>query len=459
MVGRLTVWADGSTSIGAGHLVRSRVLAEALALQGWQAQWFTPDPQGPAAWAWAGLPLQAAAGPPALGDLLLIDGYTATTPPGLPCVRIHDGPAGPTPPADFIVEGMPGARAADHPQAIACAGLAHALLRPAFGPGPESRVKQQILVALGGTDAAALLPRVCDVLLAAAPQAQLLLAGVAQAPSAHPRLQALGLLDAQALASQLRRVAAAVVSASGIALEALACACPVLAIGLAANQDRLARALSDAGVPLCRAEDLQGLAAALPAACCPQELRADGLGQQRVAARIGEWWQCRSGGLLRPARYGDAQQLYDWLSDPGVQAASLQGGAVPSWEAHCAWFAARLDDPRARIFIAEGPGPDGPQALGVLRLQCDADGAQAVVSLSTDPRSRGQGLGPRLLREGLRILAHSGPRPFAQTLRALVRVDNPASLRCFVKAGFRRSADEVINGHPTAVFLQQVVAP
>ncbi|MGB2754785.1 MAG: hypothetical protein WBD75_10420 [Phycisphaerae bacterium] len=64
-------------------------------------------------------------------------------------------------------------------------------------------------------------------------------------------------------------------------------------------------------------------------------------------------------------------------------------------------------------------------------------------------RMRGRGYGTAILATGTAYALKNG---FAAKVRGIVRLSNAASLRCFIKAGFKRLPDAEVNGVSCAVF-------
>ena len=179
-----------------------------------------------------------------------------------------------------------------------------------------------------------------------------------------------------------------------------------------------------------------------------QHALLDGAGAGRVSRRLEEWYWLYRQSYLRPARWADVQLLYDWQQDPGIRAASLQGGTV-TWEGHQRWFEKRLRAGNCHTLLAE----DGGDIVGVLRLDPAPEADQLVVSLAVTPQARGRGWGGRLLAELFRFVQQHA---LAKCLRAFIRLDNPASLACFARAGYQPKAETVINGQQAAIYTIEV---
>jgi RimJ/RimL family protein N-acetyltransferase len=140
---------------------------------------------------------------------------------------------------------------------------------------------------------------------------------------------------------------------------------------------------------------------------------------------------------LRPAAPDDCAMVWAWANDALVRASSFHPDFIP-WEDHQRWFRRKLDDAHCQYMIVL----EDAQPVGQLRFE--ACGGSAVVHISLSPHVRGRGVGGAalglacpLVRVGTgvgRIVAH-------------VKPDNVASLRMFMKAGFRHVATVRVDGH------------
>lgn len=139
---------------------------------------------------------------------------------------------------------------------------------------------------------------------------------------------------------------------------------------------------------------------------------------------------------LRPAVAADSDRLLEWRNDPVSRAMSLSSEFI-SREQHEGWYAASLASDRRVILIGEDRATGEP--IGMCRFDLEADGT-AEVSINVAPRRRGGGIGSALLTAGLEEFARS--HPAVREVGALIRVENPASIRLFEKAGFSRAGAE-----------------
>lgn len=148
---------------------------------------------------------------------------------------------------------------------------------------------------------------------------------------------------------------------------------------------------------------------------------------------------------LREATAVDADLLREWRNDPDVRRNSFEQGGVEE-AAHLRWLAAKLAARgRTRIWILTEDG------VPVGQIRYDVDGEAAQISFSIGALFRGRGLGSA-------IVQLSAPRACdelgVRELRAFVKQMNRASMAAFVRAGFRREADTVVDGDAAAVFVR-----
>ncbi len=420
---RVLLYADGDQATGAGHQVRTAALAQALQIEGHAIELIERSALGSTSgWAWKGLPQRALnvaqveaaviawAARAAQADVLVVDSYViGPVPAHCPVVRFADLPAMVSA-ADLVIDGA--GIPADHPALITVCGPAWIPLRPEFMAAKPAVPRQGTVIVIGGTDPRGLGPEIA-----------------ARLPGPVTRIT--GGWTAAEVASTFRRAARAVVSASSVAWEALACGTPIVAVITARNQETTAARLQELGVVVTD-PDPEAIAVAWEALVAPVSSRVDGQGARRLARRLAEL-RLQSPNL-RPAVWQDSDRLLAIANLPDVRGVSFRADRIAVAD-HEAWFARQLMDPDARIWLTPG-------GEGTIRLQRDLEAA--VVSLAIEPQARGRGLARTLVAEAqnwLRLTA------FAPRLDAWVRHGNQASRRLFTRAGFapaRETADATL---------------
>ncbi|RDC62011.1 UDP-2,4-diacetamido-2,4,6-trideoxy-beta-L-altropyranose hydrolase [Adhaeribacter pallidiroseus] len=130
---------------------------------------------------------------------------------------------------------------------------------------------------------------------------------------------------------------------------------------------------------------------------------------------------------LRRTNSGDLQLLFHWINDPVVRRFSLNPETVPL-TTHTTWFRYKLTDKNCFIFIAE------IRQVPVGMIRFDIHQRETIISYLVDENYRGKGLGTLLLQEGIlkfKIEAHQ-----VSSISGLVQKENIASIKAFTKAGF-----------------------
>lgn len=289
------IFADGSATIGAGHQVRTRALAEALIAAGHQVRLCCRDlPGSPHGWAWQGLPLvvlPADLSPRAAlaqcpGDLLVVDHYDIAgedLPTDRLVIVIDDVPGRALQQAAIVLNqnlGVP----ADAYGERGRVGPTYALLRGAFvgrqwRATPAASHSASVLVMLGGTDHRRLAGTIATHLAAAG----LPVLAISREVVSGPGIEVSAVMNAEELASALATCRAAVFGAGSAVWEALCVGAPLVAVHTVGNQDcivaglrakNLARVLEPSAV--------SEVAAAVLAARPPPPGLVDGLGAARM---------------------------------------------------------------------------------------------------------------------------------------------------------------------------------
>ena len=138
---------------------------------------------------------------------------------------------------------------------------------------------------------------------------------------------------------------------------------------------------------------------------------------------------------LRRAEAADCAFVWNVNNEPSVRAQSIRSAPIP-FEEHAAWFARKLADANALLWVAEAP-----EAVGVVR--CDRAAAGAEISLALTPGARGRGLGAAMIAAASAAAAEALG---VSVVVALVRPENQASLRAFARAGFSHAGRESREG-------------
>ena len=398
-------------------------------------------------------------------DVLVLDGYhfapayqrrLAATGAALVCLDdLVTAPAW----ADVVLNqagGVGPAVYAPVPLARLCLGPAYALLRPAFwqAPGAAPAGPPRLFLNMGGADPTnqtlALLPRLRQRL----PGYQLAVVTGAAYPH-RAALQAACATDAAvtlhhdlaapALAALLRTCQVFVCPPSGVAYECCAAGGAVLLHPTADNQRALFDFLVAQELALPLAEGLALPAAALPALAARQLPRQralfDGRAPERLAAVFGELAASQRYALRR-ATAADAALYFDWANDPAVRQNAIHPEPI-AWETHAGWFARRLQDADAYLYVLSTAAGE---PVGQVRVEFAGPGQPGIIDYSVAAAHRGQGLGGLLLRRALQRLRHERPALAGGAVRGQVRAGNAASARVFERLRFVRQPAVTLRG-------------
>jgi len=135
----------------------------------------------------------------------------------------------------------------------------------------------------------------------------------------------------------------------------------------------------------------------------------------------------RSGITFRTATINDSELLYRWVNDEGVRKNSFTSDKI-EYETHKLWLSNKLNCTSTTILIVE----DKDVPVGQIRI--DIEDNEPYIDISVTKEKRGLGLGTEILRQiGYYLLTSSFP---FRTLNGIVKIENTASQKAFVAAGF-----------------------
>ncbi len=482
---RLAIFrADAAPEIGAGHVMRTLALAQALAQRGFRtvlahrprtvesvgADWF----EGTELFE-LDIPESAEAEilrghRPDGCDLLVVDhygrdaGFEAALRGWARRVAVFDDFIDRSHACDLLINTAPDVSPENYAGRVPakCAfllGPDYAPLRPVFARRRQeslmrrtrTRTVRRVVVSLGATDPDNITELVLASLARVAPG---LAADVVLGPAAPHRAavrrrveRSRGLLQLHDTGGEIAELlvsADLAVGAAGVgAWERCALALPSLVIPTADNQRAVATALEASGAARVLAPPaLTGatLDSALRELIEDADLRAaqarlgaaliDGRGLARcVQALDPEQTPDGASVRLRPAAPTDKAMLLDWQQDPQVRQ-HFRDPRPPTLAEHETWFADRLDDPDCLFNIVLCD----EQPAGVIRLELRKarDGDSFEVSILIAPAYQGWGVA----RAALAIARDLVPEA---VLRAEVLPDNHASRRLFEVSGYRKN--------------------
>lgn len=476
---RVVVRADGGADIGAGHLVRTSALAEALGSIGCEVCFAGTASSrammaslGGSVEGWIELAAPADANEFAAkaeaGDVVIIDHYGLGRDYELACrawasrlVALDDAPVR-SHVCDYLLDQTCGRSPVEYedlvpPGTRVLTGTGYALLRPQFAAARLAAARrdmfppERLFVAFGATDVRGMMVPVLESLRRA--DGSIAIDAVIQSSAPHlesvraaaTRLDVTLHVDATDVPDLMANADIAVLAAGSTAWEACCLGLAPLLLVCADNQLAVAEALANRAAALvCVTAEETG--DALLALCAdPQRYRGiraraaalcDGLGARRLAMELFPE-RDRDGDpvTLRPATMADADLILEWQGAPETRRYA-RDPRIPTSAEHRAWMAdrlARLDCLFNIILVAGRP-------VGVLRLDRHDDVFE--VSIFVAPGHYGRGIARAALALGRRLLPDSG-------FIAHVLPQNEASHALFRAAGFVRQGDWY-HAHPAA---------
>ncbi|MDR2937214.1 MAG: UDP-2,4-diacetamido-2,4,6-trideoxy-beta-L-altropyranose hydrolase [Rikenellaceae bacterium] len=328
-----------------------------------------------------------------------------------------------------------------------CLGLDWALLRMPFlkhFPLPDRG--DSLFVCFGGVDANNLTLKILQAVdqigaidtiyavLGDAYSYKRKLKGYAQA---NPKVKIMENLSAAEIVSVMSSCRAAVVSASTVLWESVWMGLPCVYGCYVKNQEEICRNLgTDPSLGLiCLGDLITADGQVIVDAVASLYGRDPNTFTRWPRTRVRENFQqlFRRSVTLRPAEAGDAMRYYLWANEPLTRANSGTTEPIPL-DTHLDWFQRHLVDPDCTMYISYYQ--DFP--LGQVRF--DETGDAAEVSISMDEVFRGRHLGDELLLAALATHALEHSEIVRWTAR--IRIDNIPSRRIFEAAGFSENSIE-----------------
>lgn len=165
----------------------------------------------------------------------------------------------------------------------------------------------------------------------------------------------------------------------------------------------------------------------------------DGRCAQRILFALAGQGESKAGAVsLRPAEPSDEGWLLDLQRKPETRQ-HFVNRSVPTAEEHARWLAAVLQNPNVLLSIIEVGGVAGGYVRFDRRESTDAIPLYAV-SIAVDPRLHGKGTG----LAGLRLARGAFP---GADFEAQVLPENAASLRLFERAGYVYASEQVLKSY------------
>ncbi len=268
--------------------------------------------------------------------------------------------------------------------------------------------------------------------------------------------------DATDMSSYLVNADLAISAGGGTTWELAFLGLPSLIVPLADNQSAIAQALHDQGIAISvgvaselnvhqfinRLQQLSNDPEQRQIMSQKGQALIDGEGVDRVVmAMQGDRLR------LRPAKWQDCEQIWQWANEPTTRQASFQSNLIP-WEDHVQWFQQKLADEHCEFWLAIDT-----QDCPIGQVRFDPISTEVMqISLSIDSDYRNQGLGVEILKMAVHQIFWN---PKILAISAWIKPKNLASIRTFEMVQFSKIGTEYNNGHPALhyQFKKSVEAP
>ncbi len=237
---------------------------------------------------------------------------------------------------------------------------------------------------------------------------------------------------------------------------------PSLIVTLADNQSAIAQALHDQGIAISvgvadelnshqfinRLQQLSNDPVQRQIMSQKGQALIDGEGGDRVVmAMQGDRFR------LRPAKWQDCEQIWQWANEASTRQASFQSNPIP-WEDHVQWFQQKLADEQCEFWLAIDAHdcPIGQVRFDPISIEV------SQISLSIDSDYRNQGFGVEILKMAIHQIFRNSK---ILSISAWIKPENLASIRTFEMVQFSKIGTEYNNGHPALhyQFKKSVEAP
>ena len=147
---------------------------------------------------------------------------------------------------------------------------------------------------------------------------------------------------------------------------------------------------------------------------------------------------------LRAVSTDDCRLVWEWANEPDARASSFSSEVI-SWGQHAKWFETKVHDSQCLYYIAlDFAG----EPIGQVRYDLRED--EAVISVSLDAKSRGNGYGSLIIKQASDQVFDVA---LVKTIHAYVKKGNEASVHAFAKAGYKEKSMTAVRGQEAHHFI------
>ena len=143
---------------------------------------------------------------------------------------------------------------------------------------------------------------------------------------------------------------------------------------------------------------------------------------------------------FRYASEADTELYFNWSNDVLVRENSFNQDVI-AYENHVKWFLSKLQSPACHFYLFFNADN---KPVGQVRIDKPSD--EVVIGVSIDSDFRGMSYGAEMLCSATRAYFRKYPEA---TIIAYIKITNTASCRIFAKAGFTDMQQVMMNGEPS----------
>lgn len=359
--------------------------------------------------------------------------------------------------ADLIINHAPGIQQkgyqTDNKHTKYALGPKYAMLRPSFLEAARGDCKkkvsiEKVLIAFGGSDHYNFTAKTLDwflrntsidlhVIIGAGYEHQHELERItANAPQ---RVKVDRNLNEQQMLIAMQSADAAVLPASGVLFEAIACRLPVISGTYTQNQKAIFYGFLTEGA-IIDGDDFSNLTKAWSALINTdlsnlrkkQASLVDGYSDERLRVSL-TMLSSEDNIRIRPAELKDVKLYFYWANDNAVRANAFNQERI-EWGNHKSWYENKLIGKYSKLMVLECSGI----SLGQIRFDKNDEGYWEI-DYSIDYKYRGIGLGSIIVRKGIEQL---NEEERGVKIKAMVKPGNHASLRIFREISFTEFSEE-----------------
>jgi RimJ/RimL family protein N-acetyltransferase len=147
---------------------------------------------------------------------------------------------------------------------------------------------------------------------------------------------------------------------------------------------------------------------------------------------------------FRRARKADIDLLFNWANDPITRQNSYNKNLI-KYEDHIQWFNKQLMSANFFCYIFSN---EDKAEIGQVKIQRDVDNLTATIGISVDKDHRGNGYATEMIQKTSEDFIQENPE---YIILACIFMENKASLKSFLKAGYRNVKESIIENIPSFI--------